>query len=280
MRMKGNFAGTGAVIGGKPLINQPFDSKSVPVAPLARPAPSAAGKNDAPAEPASIRMDSDRLRTAIALFGEAQWEDATREFMLVDSSALSLRERAELSYYLGLCHMKTGRHEDALPYIEKVLAAGGDILRAYQCRMTLAFIHVTEGRPKMAEQELRRLQDAGFESAQMFNAMAYAAYARKHYRHALEYYEKALGLDADNATALNSMGFILADTGIDPLRGLKLCRRAVELKPGSAAYLDSLGWACFKCSDPAAARSWLRKALEIAPREREIREHLRIAAGG
>ena len=198
----------------------------------------------------------------------------------MDTAGFQPSEKNELSYYLGLCFAKLGKFGEAQPCLEKVVGLGGDMLRVYQCRMTLAYMHVLAGRPKMAEYELGRLLDAGFESAMLFNTMASAAYARKHYRHAIEYYEKALKLEDGNATALNSMGFILADTGIDPLKGLQFCRKAVEIQPGNAAYLDSLGWACYKCREPTAARSWLRKALDIAPQETAIREHFRVVTGG
>jgi len=222
----------------------------------------------------------DRLKDGIQLFNLEKWEDALATLLMVDVGDLAQKDRVELSYYTGLCHTKLGKQEEAIPFLDNVVTAGGDMLRVYQCRMTLAYIHLTAGRSKIAEFEMKRLMDSGFESPQMFNTMAYAAYTRKHYRHAIQYYEKSLKLDENNATALNCMGYILVDSGIDPLKGLRYCRHAVDIKPDNAAYLDSLGWACFKCSDPTAAKGWLKKALEIAPKEKTIKEHLRIVSGG
>jgi len=261
----------------KPAINEPFTK--LPARELkSRPKDSGAAK---PAGVPGKKPPQDkRLREGIRLFSIKSWEKALQELLLVDSAELAINEKMELTYYLGLCFTKLERFTDALPSLEKVVAVDTDLLRVYQCRMTLAYIHVVSGRPKMAEYELRRLLDSGFESPALFNTMAYAAYVRKHYRHAIEYYEKALKLEDSNATALNSMGYILVDTGIDPLKGLKCCRRAVELKPENAAYLDSLGWACYKCREPTAARNWLRKALALAPQELQIKEHLRIVTGG
>jgi len=132
----------------------------------------------------------------------------------------------------------------------------------------------------MAEFELKRLKNAGFESTAMYNAMAYSAYLQKRYRQAMDLYERTLELDIRNATAMNGLGFILADRGFDTIRGLMLCRKAVDLKPKNAAYMDSLGWAYYKCGDKTEARNWLRKAIDAAPRENEIREHYRIVTGG
>jgi tetratricopeptide (TPR) repeat protein len=145
--------------------------------------------------------------------------------------------------------------------------------------MTLALIYIRTNRAKMAEFELKRLRNAGFESASMYNALAYAAYTQKRYRHAIDYYEKTLELDNSNATAMNSMGYILADRGFDTMRGLHLCRQAVDIRPQNAAYMDSLGWAYYKCGEMTEARIWLRKAKDRAPKEKEILEHFRIVTG-
>jgi len=276
------ISGRGGASGEGTVINEPERARSPLPRPIVRLPDAEARSQDAreSAAPAKGQPLDGKLREGIRLFNARRWEDALHALMLVDSIGIPTEERIECSYYVGLCLAKMDRFTDAMPYIEKVIAAEGDMLRVYQCRMTLAYMHITTGRPKMAEYELSRLLDSGFESAMLFNALAYSAYQRRHYRHAIEYYEKALKIEEGNATALNSMGFILADTGIDPIKGLKLCRKAVEMQPDNPAYLDSLGWACYKCREPTAARSWLRKALALAPQESQIKEHLRVVSGG
>ncbi|MCL2809029.1 MAG: tetratricopeptide repeat protein, partial [Treponema sp.] len=98
-------------------------------------------------------------------------------------------------------------------------------------------------------------------------------------KNAIELYEKTLEIDSDNATALNSMGYILADSGLDVMRALRLCRRAVDVKPQSPAYLDSLGWAYYKSGETIEARTWLRRALDLAPNEETIKKHFKIVSG-
>jgi tetratricopeptide (TPR) repeat protein len=208
-----------------------------------------------------------------------RFELALQEFLRVDGGSFGDEEKTELAYYLGLSYTKLARYDDALLYLEQVVTNGHDVLRAYQCRMTLAYIYVVTKRSRMAEFELKRLQHSGFESVQLYTTLAYAAWLQKNYKNAVELYEKALDLDENNATAMNSLGFILADTDMDVLRGLRLCRKAVDKKPQNPAYLDSLGWAYFKSGELLEARTWLRRALELAPQEKEIRDHLRIVVG-
>ena len=66
---------------------------------------------------------------------------------------------------------------------------------------------------------------------------------------------------------------------MDIMRGLRLCRKAVDARPQNPAYLDSLGWAYYKSGDLIEARTWLRRALELAPKEKEIQKHFKIASG-
>jgi len=232
-------------------------------------------------KPAEKKPGEDkRLHEGKRLFHTSRWENALKELQLVEADKIDASEQAELAYYLGLCYTKLERYDEAVLHLEQVVTTGNDPLRSYQCRMTLALIYIRTNRARMAEFELKRLKNAGFESAPMYNAMAYAAYNQKRYRQAIDYYEKTLEIDNNNATAMNSMGYILADRGFDTMKGLTLCRKAVEIRPGNAAYMDSLGWAYYKSGEMTEARNWLQKAIDSAPRENEIREHYRIVTGG
>jgi tetratricopeptide (TPR) repeat protein len=219
------------------------------------------------------------LQEGIRLFLSKRWAMALEELKTTDTAGFSDEENAELAYYLGLCYTKLGQYEAALLYLEQVVTNGSHPLRAYQCRMALAYIYAQTKRSKMAEFELNRLVSAGFESVQLYTTLAYAAWAQKNYKRAVEFYEKALEIDATNATALNGLGFILVDTGMDINRGLRCCRKAVDKKPQNPAYLDSLGWAYFKTGDYQEARLWLRRAKDLAPRESEIKFHMRMVVG-
>ena len=219
------------------------------------------------------------LEEGIRLFAIKRWDRALEEFLKIDCSGFEQEDNAELAYYLGLCYTKLERYDDALLYLEQVVTANIDPLRVYQCRLALAYIYVITGRSKLAEFELGRLAKGGYESIQIYTTMAYAAWAQKQYQKAVDFYEKALDMDDNNTTALNGLGYILADSDIDVKRGIKLCRRAVDKKPQSAAYLDSLGWAYFKNGDLLEARRWLRRAFEISPHQKEIKKHMKVVVG-
>jgi len=229
-------------------------------------------------EKITARAD-EKILEGVRLYREKNWEQALKEFLSKDASCFNFEEKMELAYYLGLCYTKLKNYEEALVFLEQVVTSEHHILRVFQCRMTLAYIYVITKRVKMAEYELNRLQSSGLESPLLYNTLAYAAWLQNQHKSAVELYEKALEIDSDNATAMNSMGYILADTGMDVMRALRLCRKAVDYKPQSAAYLDSLGWAYFKSGEVIEARTWLRRALDIAPEEEEIKKHFKIVTG-
>jgi tetratricopeptide (TPR) repeat protein len=219
------------------------------------------------------------LQEGIRLFKLKRWDLALQELLLVAPESSDALENAELAYYLGLCYTKVERYDDALLYLEQVITAAKDPLRVFQCRMTLAYIYVVTRRSKMAEFELGQLLKSGFQSVEIYTTLAYAAWSQKQYQKAIGFYEKALELDENNATAMNGLGYILVDTDADITRGLRFCRKAVDRKPQNAAYLDSLGWAYFKCGETMEARSWLRRAMDIAPHHQDIRDHMRAVVG-
>ena len=219
------------------------------------------------------------LNEGIRLYRLKRWDLALVELLAVNTEKFSPDENIELAYYLGLCYTKMERYDDALLYLEQVVTSGQDLLRGFQCRMTLAYIYVITKRSKLAEFELKRLVSSGFESAQLYTTLAYAAWSQKHFKKAVDYYEKALDLDENNTTALNGLGYILVDNDFDLIRGLRCCKKAVDIKPQNPAYLDSLGWAYYKNGELLEARTWLRRALDAAPELADIKEHFKTVTG-
>jgi tetratricopeptide (TPR) repeat protein len=219
------------------------------------------------------------LQEGIRFYSIRRWELALQELLKVNTEHFDTEKNTELAYYLGLCYTKLERYDDALLYLEQVITAAQNPLQVYQCRLTLAYIYVVTKRAKLAEFELNQLAKNGFESVQLYTTQAYAAWSQKHYQKAIEFYEKALDLDESNPTALNGLGFILVDTNQDIPRGLRYCRRAVDRNPQNPADMDSLGWAFFKSGEISEARIWLRRALDMAPDEREIRTHMKVVIG-
>ncbi len=91
---------------------------------------------------------------------------------------------------------------------------------------------------------------------------------------ALSYLREVLERDPDNAAALNFIGYTLAETGTDLAEAERLVKRALELKPDSGAFLDSMGWVYFRRGEVQRAIEYLERAARLEPDEPVIIDHL------
>lgn len=217
------------------------------------------------------------LKEGMELYKQRRYEEAIDSFLKISSKDTEIN--FDLAYYIGLCYASLLQYDDALVYLEQIITAGVDIARVYQCRLILAFIYTKTGRERLAEFELSKLLDAGYDSPQVHASMAYLAYEQGNAEKSLELYEKALDMDPDNATALNGLGYILADTEKDLTRALILCKKALEARPDNPAYLDSLAWTYHKMGFETEARSYIQRAEEQLPDNETIGRHLQTISG-
>lgn len=90
--------------------------------------------------------------------------------------------------------------------------------------------------------------------------------ARADLRHVLD-------AEPDNARALNALGYMLADRGLELQRAKSMIERALEQNPEDAATLDSMGWVLYRLGRNEEALEYLRAAWE-GSRDAEIAAHL------
>ncbi len=215
---------------------------------------------------------ADRFLEGRQLFKFGKYRQALSELLKVSDEPL---EDPDLSYYIGLCYAKIEEWDNALLYLEQVVNFHDNILRIYQSRMILSYIYTITGRIKLAEFELNKLVEEGFESPQVYSNYSYIYFETGKVEKSIEFLYKAIDLDPDNSNVLNSLGYILADKSIDIPKAVDLCRKAVKNKPENPAYLDSLGWAFFRSGQNEEARHYLKRAFELSSGNKIISSHLR-----
>ncbi|AFU99055.1 tetratricopeptide repeat protein [Simiduia agarivorans] len=84
---------------------------------------------------------------------------------------------------------------------------------------------------------------------------------------------KVIRYEPNNATALNALGYTLADRTDRYDEAYQLISQAHSLKPGDAAIIDSLGWVHYRLGNYEEALLRLREALQLFP-DPEIAAHL------
>lgn len=179
----------------------------------------------------------------------------------------------DLAYYVGLSYARLKRYDEALLYLEQVVTSGQDVKRIYQCRMTLAVIYTKTDRPRLADYELKKLTESGYQTPEVLVALAYTAWVQGNKEESIELYEKVLVVAPENTTALNGLGYVLACLDRDLTRALSLCKKAVDMNPENPAFLDSLGWVYYKLGLMKEAKNYIKRARDKDSKSPEIAEH-------
>ena len=164
--------------------------------------------------------------------------DAALNKLSADTPAVDLtQDQAALYRYAGGLARREGLHQDAIDYFERALTLGAET----------NFIYRNLG---ISYEQLDQTQKA--EQA----------------------FLKALALNPDDATTLNYIGYWWADENRRLDEALSFIKRAVELRPSSGYFADSLGWVYFRLGRYDEAVAWLEKAIQLAPTDPLISDHL------
>lgn len=219
-------------------------------------------------------MESDIIKQkGIDLYKTAHYAAALQSFKVINGEE---SDDYEVLFFIALAYERLGEHLQALKILHKVIASDDNYFRKLQSRLILAYILSLTGQADKAEGELVKLSDEGIEQPVLYALWGYVAEKNGDSNLAVQRYKKALEINSENATALNSLGYLYANSSDTNLynEALILLRRAVSLDPKNASYLDSLGFLCYKMGKHDEALNYLTRAAEINKNSPIIKEHL------
>jgi tetratricopeptide (TPR) repeat protein len=102
-----------------------------------------------------------------------------------------------------------------------------------------------------------------------------AMYEReKKYDPAEKAFRRVLADDPKNASAMNYLGYMLADRGERLTEAQDLINQAVTLDPNNYAFLDSLGWVYYRENKLQDAEQQLRRSVQLMSKDPTIHDHL------
>ena len=86
--------------------------------------------------------------------------------------------------------------------------------------------------------------------------------------------KKALELSPEQPYVLNYLGYSWIDQGLNLDAGMKMLKRATELRPDDGAITNSVGWAYYRLGQFDKAVEWLERASEQKGDDATVVEHL------
>jgi tetratricopeptide (TPR) repeat protein len=96
---------------------------------------------------------------------------------------------------------------------------------------------------------------------------------QKKYADAEASFRQVIARDPENATALNYLGYMLAERGERLDESVSYLKKALQIEPDNGSFLDSLGWAYFKSDKLDLAADNLRRAADQLQSNSVIQEH-------
>jgi tetratricopeptide (TPR) repeat protein len=78
----------------------------------------------------------------------------------------------------------------------------------------------------------------------------------------------------ENPEIANSLGYFLAEKGVDLGRAARLVDQALQAEPGNGAYLDSMGWILYRRGEMEQSLDFMIQAVNVLPEDPVVLEHL------
>ena len=196
----------------------------------------------------------------------------------VDDAVEASPDDAELHRLRGLIGLASGNLDVAEKSLLKAIEIDPSNLSAYQ---TLAQLYAGTGRTSetIALYETAVEKQPENAGAHHFLGVLYEMSGDRD--KARVQYEAALEYDPSLGESKNNLAYLMAETGQDLDRALKLAQEAKAAMPDSANAADTLGWVLYKRGVASAAVGYLREAVQVADKDDptigEIRTHLSMA---
>lgn len=168
-------------------------------------------------------------------------------------------------------HMKQGNHPQALNHVRQQRTIDNENQQAY-------FLMEVDILNRSGEYDASlKVLNAALKAYQDSTDLRYSRAMVAEKLGNLDQLEKDLNhiisLEPDNATALNALGYTLADRTSRLDEALVLIEKALQLAPKDPAILDSLGWVYFRMGKLKQALTLLEQAFALFP-DAEVAAHL------
>jgi tetratricopeptide (TPR) repeat protein len=178
---------------------------------------------------------------------------------------------ADAWVYLSSAYLSKNRFEEAVRVLEPAVKAVPDDFRV---NFFLGIAYNRLNRPTDAVRALekaRRIDPSNVDAAAQL-ALVYDGL--KMYEESDSLYEAALRLRPENPLVLNNFAYSLAVRNMQLDRALEMSTKAVGIEPENSSYLDTIGWIYFRLGRYAEAEENISRALSKGDASAEVLEHM------
>jgi tetratricopeptide (TPR) repeat protein len=196
-----------------------------------------------------------------------QYKEAMREL----HEALAVNpDFLELWIYLGFVAIDTGELELAKMAFQEAAHRGGDVLQIFYL---LGVTHEMAGDEKEAYRYYQKAYRVEPTDIPTLDALANLAARVGKEQDAFTFFNDIVAIDSTNATAMNYVGYTLADRNEQLEYALELIERAIALDPTNAYFIDSRAWVFYRMGRYEDALYDLERAVDITE-DAVILEHM------
>ncbi len=180
-----------------------------------------------------------------------------------NSPALEVEFKGRLHFYRACQAKHDGDRHAELAELEKAVAANPEEIDA-----VIALYHSPVASKEQHDRTVKMVQRLAkeFHTAIEKNHQD-VLNARRDYRTESEF---------DLATSENQYAWLVGNTEGDIHEAIRVSLHSLQITPGAAGYIDTLGRCYFRAGDIQNALKYQRQAVELAPHEQQIRRQLEL----
>lgn len=202
---------------------------------------------------AGVLENSSLLGDIYAAMGRAR--DAVREY-----ERLVREEGADgdLHFKLGLQYDSMGRHHDAVEQFTEALRFFPENHELYYY---IGLEHRIMEEHRQAIRAFEKALDLDPDNPRYLFQLGVSYERMGEVTTAIRYLDRSVAIDDSSASALNYLGYLLADLGIRLEEAYGYIKKALDMEPQNGAFLDSMGWVYYRMEKYQEAREYLEEAV-------------------
>jgi tetratricopeptide (TPR) repeat protein len=189
------------------------------------------------------------------------------------------KENPEVLYNLSICYIRLGLYNTSYDYLLKILTLPYEFIDNEPVKLLFSFNCIKLEKFSEALDAIEDVLKLNKENTKALSMKGYVFEKMGDIDSAIELYEKLYSMDDTNENTMNSLAYLYSLKGNNSKEARDLAKKALSSRPGSSAYLDTMGYVLLKEGDNRAGEFFLR-AKKISPFEKVIDEHIMLFKKG